>query len=61
MSVVQVRPRTGSNQSLATERTPFYGARVPDEVKLMLKALKTAEPQSVKKILKCTIILDIKL
>ena len=53
MSFVQVRPRSGSSQSLATDRTPFYGARVPDEVKVMLKALKSVNPATVKKILKC--------
>ena len=53
MSFVQVRPRSGSSQSLATDRTPFYGARVPDEVKIMLKALKSVNPATVKKILKC--------
>jgi hypothetical protein len=54
MSFVQVRPRTGSgNQSsLAVDRTPFYGARVPDEVKQMIKAVKSMEAPQIKPILK---------
>lgn len=51
MSFVQVRPRAGSgSQSLAADRTPFYGARVPDNVKLMLKAVKQLEIPVAKKI-----------
>lgn len=54
MSFVQVRPSSGGGSgSLAAERTPFYGARVPDEVKLMFKAMKGSDAATVKKILKC--------
>ncbi|XP_003390541.1 PREDICTED: COMM domain-containing protein 5-like [Amphimedon queenslandica] len=53
MSFVQVRPSSGGGSgSLAAERTPFYGARVPDEVKLMFKAMKGSDAATVKNILK---------
>lgn len=56
MSFVQVRPSSGGGtQSLVAERTPFFGARVPEEVKLMYKALKSADEGTVKKIFKCTL------
>ena len=56
MSFVQVRPSSGGgSQSLVAERTPFFGARVPEEVKLMYKALKSADEGTVKKIFKCTL------
>ena len=56
MSFVQVRLSSGGgSQSLVAERTPFFGARVPEEVKLMYKALKSADEGTVKKIFKCTL------
>lgn len=52
MSFVQVRERSGTGQALAANRTPFYGAKVPDEVKLMSKTLKGFDGATFKKILK---------
>ena len=57
MSFVQVRERSGSGLSTGTaDRTPFYGIRIPDEVKGMLKAIKGKDGETIKKILKCNII-----
>lgn len=54
MSFVQVKERSGSSlpSSGLVDRTPFYGARVPDEVKLMIKAIKGLDSATVKKTLK---------
>lgn len=53
MSFVQVRAKSGSAAVAATERTPFYGARLPDEVKRVLKLAKKLEMGTFKNILKC--------
>ena len=54
MSFVQVRERSSSGLSTGTaDRTPFYGIRIPDEVKGMLKAIKGKDGETIKKILKC--------
>ena len=60
MSFVQVRERSGSGLSTGTaDRTPFYGIRIPDEVKGMLKAIKGKDGETIKRILKCNIIYNI--
>ncbi len=56
MSFVQVKDRSrGSSLPSGglVDRTPFYGARVPDEVRTMLKAMKGTDPAIMKKTLKC--------
>ena len=53
MSFVQVRAKSGSAALAATERTPFYGARLPDEVKRVLKLAKKLDMGTFKNILKC--------
>ena len=54
MSFVQVKERTGGGlpSSGAMDRTPFYGARVPEQVKIMLKAMKGMDQSIIKKTLK---------
>ena len=54
MSFVQVRAKSSGSAALAaTERTPFYGARLPDEIKRLLKLAKKLEMGTFKNILKC--------
>lgn len=48
MSIIQV---TGSGKSAATDRTPFYGARIPLEVKPMVKPLSKLDKSVFRKIL----------
>ncbi|XP_045203477.2 COMM domain-containing protein 5-like [Mercenaria mercenaria] len=48
MSIIQV---TGSGKSAVSDRTPFYGARVPTEVKSMVKPLSKLEKSVFRKIL----------
>ena len=52
MSFVQVKARSGTSGLPSVDRTPFYGARVPDEVKLMAKAMKGLDYAVIKKTLK---------
>lgn len=42
--------RTGGN--LAADRTPFYGVKLPDEVKKSITILKHLEQEIFRKILK---------
>ena len=58
MSFVQVKERTGGGlpSSGAMDRTPFYGARVPEQVKIMLKAIKGMDQSIIKKTLKSKVI-----
>ncbi|KAL3878306.1 hypothetical protein ACJMK2_030669 [Sinanodonta woodiana] len=48
MSIVQV---VGSGGSVAADRTPFYGARLPNEVKSLVKPLSKLDKQVFRKIL----------
>ena len=48
MSIIQV---TGSGGSSGADRTPFYGVRVPTEVKTMIKPLSKFEKSSFRKLL----------
>ncbi|XP_061188295.1 COMM domain-containing protein 5-like [Saccostrea echinata] len=48
MSIIQV---TGSGGSVQSDRTPFYGGRVPPEISLLIKPLGKCEKQTVGKIL----------
>lgn len=48
MSIIQV---TGSGKSVISDRTPFYGARVPSEVKSMVKPLSKLDKSVFRKIL----------
>lgn len=50
MSIIQV---TGSGKSAISDRTPFYGARVPTEVKSMIKPLSKLDKSIFRKILLC--------
>ena len=50
MSIIQV---TGSGGSAGADRTPFYGVRVPTEIKVMAKPLSKLEKSSFRKILQC--------
>lgn len=48
MSIIQV---TGSGGTAGADRTPFYGVRVPVEIKTMIKPLAKFEKSSFRKIL----------
>ena len=50
MSVVQVMG--GGRGNLATDRTPFYGIKLPDEVKKSVAILKQIDQDGFRKILK---------
>ena len=50
MSFVQVMSHSGG--SLASDRTPFYGIKLPPEVKSTIKLCKTVEHGTVREILK---------
>lgn len=56
MSFVQVSARSGGSAIAAMERTPFYGARLPDEVKRLLKLSKKLEMATFKSVLKCKMV-----
>ena len=47
MSIVQVKGSGGTT----TDRTPFYGARIPEEIKRMIKPLKLCDKKAFRKIL----------
>lgn len=49
MSFVQVMSHSGG---MGTDRTPFYGIKVPVEVKAMVKLCKTVDRSTMKEILK---------
>ena len=51
MSVVQVMAHGGGG--FAADRTPFFGIRLPPEVKKLVQLSKTIDPATFKKILKC--------
>lgn len=55
MSVVQVMAHGGG--SFAADRTPFYGIRMPPEVKKLVQLSKTIDQVIFKKILKGTVAL----
>ncbi|KAH3843340.1 COMM domain-containing protein 5-like [Dreissena polymorpha] len=48
MSIIQV---TGTGKSFANDRTPFYGVRVPTEIKTMIKPLSKLDKNIFRKIL----------
>lgn len=48
MSIIQV---TGSGGSVGADRTPFYGVRIPTEIKTMIKPLSKFEKSSFRKML----------
>lgn len=48
MSIIQV---TGSGGSVHSDRTPFFGGRVPPEISLLIKPLSKCDKQTVGKIL----------
>lgn len=48
MSIIQV---TGSGKSVASDRSPFYGARIPTDVKACVKPLSQLDKQNFRKIL----------
>ncbi|KAH3843219.1 COMM domain-containing protein 5-like [Dreissena polymorpha] len=48
MSIIQV---TGTGKSFANDRTPFYGVRVPTEIKTMIKPLSKLDKNVFRKIL----------
>ncbi|KAL4230190.1 nucleic acid-templated transcription [Mactra antiquata] len=48
MSIIQV---TGSGKSIATDRTPFYGVRIPGEIKTMVKLLSKIDKSVFRKLL----------
>lgn len=50
MSIIQV---TGTGKSVATDRTPFYGVRIPTEIKTMIKPLAKLEKNVFRKLLLC--------
>ena len=49
MSFVQVMSHSGA---LGSDRTPFYGVKVPVEVKSLVKLCKTVEHSLMKNVLK---------
>lgn len=53
MSIIQV---TGSGGSAGADRTPFYGVRVPAEIKSMAKPLSKLEKSSFRKILQSIVV-----
>ncbi|WAR00835.1 COMD5-like protein [Mya arenaria] len=48
MSIIQV---TGTGKSVASDRTPFFGARIPIEIKSMIKPLSKLDKSVFRKIL----------
>lgn len=50
MSIIQV---TGSSGRIAVDRTPFYGTRVPPEIKKLSKPLAKLDKQTFRKMLQC--------
>lgn len=48
MSFVQVRSSSGSSKIAGVDRTPFYGARIPDEVKDFSKQAKNVDMKLLK-------------
>lgn len=48
MSIIQV---TGSGGSVHSDRTPFFGGRVPPEISILIKPLSKCDKQTVGKIL----------
>ena len=50
MAAVQVMAHSGGGY--ATDRTPFFGIRVPPEVKKLIQLSKTVDQATFKKILK---------
>lgn len=51
MSFVQVMSHSGGG--LAADRTPFYGIKLPPEVKSLLQLSKKMEHATLRKVLKC--------
>ncbi|ESO93858.1 hypothetical protein LOTGIDRAFT_228614 [Lottia gigantea] len=49
MSIIQVK---GSGKSVAPDRTPFFGVRVPKEIKSMIKPISKIEQDLFRKLLK---------
>ena len=51
MSMIQVMSQSGGG--LAADRTPFYGIKLPSEVKKLIQLSKSVEHSTIRKILKC--------
>ncbi len=51
MSMIQVISHSGSG--IAADRTPFYGIKLPSEVKKLVQLSKTVDHATLRKILKC--------
>ena len=54
MSFVQVRERGASSGASLGDRTPFYGAKLPEEIKKLVKLSKSVDHATVRKVLKRT-------
>lgn len=54
MSFVQVMSHSGGG--LAADRTPFYGIKLPPEVKSLLQLSKKMEHATLRKVLKCKLL-----
>ena len=50
MSIIQV---TGSGGRVAVDRTPFYGGRIPQEIRMLPKPLAKIEKQTFRQLLQC--------
>ncbi|XP_064404733.1 COMM domain-containing protein 5-like isoform X2 [Halichondria panicea] len=53
MSMIQVISHSGSG--IAADRTPFYGIKLPSEVKKLVQLSKTVDHTTLRKILKCVV------
>lgn len=58
MSIVQVQ---GGGGRVASDRTSFVGARVPPEIKAMIKPLNKLDKNTFRKVLKCNTIISFSL
>ncbi len=54
MSMIQVISHSASGGGIAVDRTPFYGIKLPSEVKKLIQLSKTVEHATMRKILKCS-------
>jgi hypothetical protein len=52
MSIIQV---TGSGGRTGVDRTPFYGGRIPPEIRSLIKPLSKLDKQIFRKILQCNL------
>ncbi|XP_066286096.1 COMM domain-containing protein 5-like isoform X1 [Branchiostoma lanceolatum] len=51
MSIIQVQSSKAGGSSTRADRTPFYGTRVPPEVKIMVKELKKLDKKTFRSLL----------